>query len=190
MIKDLLTKARSCRRYDATHALDESVLREMVDNTRFASSGANLQPLKYKLVCTQPMLDQIFAILKWGAALKDYSGPEPQERPTGYIIITADKSLAPNTAATEKDVGIAACVLALSAAERGLGTCMIAIFSHPKCKELLELGDGCEPMLVVAVGKPVEQIVLEDAQPGQPTTYYREGLVHHVPKRRLEDILL
>jgi hypothetical protein len=45
--------------------------------------------------------------------------------------------------------------------------------------------------LVVALGRPGETVVLEDAEPGGGTAYYRtpDG-VHHVPKRSLETVLL
>ena len=47
------------------------------------------------------------------------------------------------------------------------------------------------PMLIVAVGKPDETVVLTEALPGEDLRYYRdENDVHYVPKRRLEDVLL
>jgi hypothetical protein len=46
-------------------------------------------------------------------------------------------------------------------------------------------------MLIVAIGKPDETIVLEEVEPGADLRYYRdENDVHHVPKRRLEDIVI
>ncbi len=47
------------------------------------------------------------------------------------------------------------------------------------------------PMLVVATGKPDEEIVLTEAAEGEPVNYYRdEKDVHYVPKRRLEDLVV
>ena len=46
-------------------------------------------------------------------------------------------------------------------------------------------------MLIVALGKPDETIVLEEVAEGESLQYYRdENDVHHVPKRRLEDVVL
>ena len=46
-------------------------------------------------------------------------------------------------------------------------------------------------MLVVALGKPDEKIVLTEADRDGDTNYYRdENDVHYVPKRKLEDIVI
>ena len=48
-----------------------------------------------------------------------------------------------------------------------------------------------EPVLIVAVGKPDEKIVLTEAAPGDSVDYYRDDEdVHYVPKRRLQDVVL
>lgn len=51
--------------------------------------------------------------------------------------------------------------------------------------------DRYEILLVVALGVPAEQCVLEDAPPGGDITYYRDAQgVHHVPKRPLQDVIV
>jgi hypothetical protein len=41
------------------------------------------------------------------------------------------------------------------------------------------------------MGKPGEEIILEEIENGQDSAYYRdENFVHHVPKRKLEDVIL
>ena len=190
MIKDLVTIARSYRRYDQSCPLTESELRGLVDIARISNSGTNLQPFKYRIVWEQPLLDQLFAITKWGARYKNYSGPAQGEQPTGYIVICCDTDIRP-AAASSLDTGIVAELLVLAAAEAGLGSCMIGNFSREKCRELLHLPEKIEPLLVVAFGKPNDTIVLEEIDNGESTDYYRdEKGVHHVPKRKLEDILL
>ena len=55
----------------------------------------------------------------------------------------------------------------------------------------MNLPETIVPMLVVAFGKPDEEIVLTEVGPGENLKYYRdENDVHYVPKRRLEDIVL
>ena len=45
--------------------------------------------------------------------------------------------------------------------------------------------------LVLALGKPKEEVVLVPVKEDGSTAYYRDGnQVHYVPKRSLEDILL
>ena len=46
-------------------------------------------------------------------------------------------------------------------------------------------------MLALALGKPAEKVVLEELGEGQSIHYYRDAEdVHHVPKRKLEDLLV
>jgi len=46
-------------------------------------------------------------------------------------------------------------------------------------------------LLVIALGKHKETVVIEPLLPGKSSAYYRDARqVHHVPKRRLEDIII
>jgi nitroreductase len=53
MIKDLIVKNRSYRRFDQEVAIERETLRELVDLARLSASAANLQPLRYILSCDQ-----------------------------------------------------------------------------------------------------------------------------------------
>lgn len=78
----------------------------------------------------------------------------------------------------------------LAATEDGLGGCMIGSFSLAGIKKALNLTENLEPVLVVALGKPAEKIVLTDVKEDGEIGYYRdENDVHYVPKRALKDIL-
>jgi len=45
--------------------------------------------------------------------------------------------------------------------------------------------------LVVALGKPVEEARIDDMNDGGDVRYWRdENQVHHVPKRKLDDIII
>ena len=79
----------------------------------------------------------------------------------------------------------------LRATEMGLGGIMIGSFNPKRVAEAMNLPETIVPMLVVAFGKPDEEIVLTEVGPGENRKYYRdENDVHYVPKRRLEDIVL
>jgi nitroreductase len=79
----------------------------------------------------------------------------------------------------------------LMAVEEGLGGSMIGNFAAQDIREGLGLSENLQPLLVVAVGKPAETIVLTDVGEDANTAYYRdENDVHYVPKRRLEELLI
>ena len=107
-------------------------------------------------------------------------------------MICLDKSIAPNETAFLRDIGIAAQTILLAAAEKDLGGCMIGNFNRAALKELLKLPETVEPNLVVAIGKPAEEVVLTEVGADGNTRYYRDetGTVHYVHKRSLKDILL
>ena len=190
MLKDLVLAARSFRKYDQTHEVKEETLRGLIDIARISNSGTNLQPFKYKIVTERSLVDQVFSVTKWGARYKNYSGPADGERATAYIVICCDTRI--RTAATAGiDTGIVAELLVLAAWEAGLGSCMIVNFAKDKCRGILGLADHLEPMIVIAFGKPNDTIVLEEIDEGESTDYYRdENGVHHVPKRKLKDIII
>ena len=78
----------------------------------------------------------------------------------------------------------------LAAAEAGLGGCMIGSFNASVLASDLSLPSHLLPQLVLALGKPDEGVVLTDPALDGSVTYYREGGVHFVQKRSLEEITL
>ncbi|MGM0654604.1 MAG: nitroreductase family protein [Thermodesulfobacteriota bacterium] len=186
--KELVKSNRSCRRFDNTFALDTQTLTELVELSRYTASGANNQPLKYIISSSREQNDQIFSCLAWAAYLKEWKGPEPGEQPTGYIVILGDTTIAKDFWC---DHGIAAQTMLLGARTRGLAGCMFAAINIKKLKELLGIGDHLEVKLVIALGKPVEEACIDDVGDDGDIRYFRDDTqVHHVPKRKLEDLIL
>jgi nitroreductase len=189
----LIKANRSCRRFDASHALDEKTLRNLVDHARHSASAGNLQPLKYALSHGKAMNEKIFSCLAWAAYLTDWKGPEEAERPTGYIVIVGDRAIAEKIRC---DHGIAAQSILLGAREQGLGGCMIAAFDPKRLRNILSLdqengSSRYEILLVIALGKPVETAVIHDLEPGGDIRYSRDAEgVHHVPKRTLDEVII
>ena len=165
MLKDLVIKNRSFRGYDESRKITQEELLGFVDLTRYTASSANTQPLKYHIAYKKEEVDAIQALTKWAAALPQLSLPHPGQCPTGFIVICLDRGIAPNETAFLRDVGIAAQTILLAAAEKGLGGCMIGNFNRAALKELLKLPEDVEPNLVVAIGKPAEEVVLTEVGP-------------------------
>ena len=189
MIRDLITKSRSYRRFHQDFHVELDTLKGLVDLARLSASAGNKQPLKYMLSCDPGRNAIVFSTLAWAASLKDWPGPSEGERPSAYIIILKDKEL--DNTYVKNDVGIAAQSILLGAVEKGLGGCMIASVTREELQEKLVTPDNCEILLVVALGRPKEEVVIEAVGPSGDTTYWRDDSgVHHVPKRSLEDIII
>jgi nitroreductase len=186
-VKTLVKDNRSCRRFDNTVKIRPQDLTELMDLARHCASAANNQPLKYILSNSETTNQAIFDCLGWAAYLTDWSGPDPSERPTAYIVITGDHTISDKFWC---DHGIAAQTILLGARAKGLAGCMFGAINIKKLKSVLEIPDHLEVKLVVALGKPVEKAVIDDVGPDGSIKYFRdENQVHHVPKRSLDDLV-
>jgi len=188
MFRDLVLANRSYRRFDESVSINMETLRSLVDLARCTPSAANLQPLKYIITNTPECNARVFATLAWAGYLPDWPGPADGERPTAYIIVLHDTRISKTPGC---DQGIAAQTILLGAAEKGLGGCMFGSINRDRLREELDIDECYEIPLVIALGKPVENVVLEDVGPDGSIKYYRdEQAVHHVPKRKLDDVIV
>ncbi len=88
------------------------------------------------------------------------------------------------------DAGIAAQTILLGATEEGLGGCMLTSVDRDALRATYAIPQRLEILLVIALGKPSEKIILEATKPGGDIKYYRTSdEVHHVPKRALEELI-
>jgi len=188
MIRDLILKNRSYRRFYQEVAIERETLRELVDLARHSASAANMQPLKYILSCDPQKNALLFSHLAWAAYLKDWPGPSEGERPSGYIIMLGDTEISQSFGC---DHGIAAQSILLGATEKGLGGCIIAAVQREELHKALEIPPRYEILLVLALGKPKETVVIEAVLSTGDIKYWRDSEgVHHVPKRLLDDIII
>jgi len=189
MIKDLVYRCRSYRRFYENIRISDAELRQLVDLARMTGATANFQALKFKVVNTPEENAKVFDKLAWAGALPEWDGPEEGERPAAYIIVLCDTTIAKTL---KVDVGITSQTMMLGAVEMGYGGCMLG---NVKREELAEaLGIDTERFtieLVLALGKPKEEVKVVPIPESGSVKYYRdEQQVHYVPKRSLEDILL
>ena len=188
MIRDLILKNRSYRRFYQDTPVSIDTLRELVDLARLSASASNKQPLKYMLSCDPQRNALVFQNLAWAGYLKSWPGPEEGERPSAYIIILGDKTISQSFGC---DHGIAVQSILLGATEKGLGGCIIGSVQKAELSQALSIPSDYEILLVIALGKPRETVVLEVVGAGGDIKYWRdEQGVHHVPKRSLADIVV
>ena len=188
MLEDIVRKNRSYRRFHQDVLVDLETLRALVNLARLSASANNLQPLKYILSCQPETNARIFPHTRWAGYLKDWPGPAEGERPAAYVVILGDTEIRKSFGC---DHGIAAQSIMLGATERGLGGCMIGSIDHDGLRQVLDIPEQYEILLVLSLGKPKETVVLEEVGSDGDVRYYRDAEgVHHVPKRSLDELIL
>jgi len=188
MIKDLIVKNRSYRRFYQDRAVEMCVLRELVDLARLAPSGLNRQGLKYIMSNTQDLSNKINDCLIWAGYCKGWISPKDGEKPSAFIVMINDTSLGTSL---PQDQGFAGQNILLGAVEKGLGGCYIVNIKKDILAQTLNLDDKYEIAAVIAIGYPKEEVVIEPMDASGDVKYWRDdNQVHHVPKRSLDEIIL
>ena len=189
MLYDLLIKNRSYRRFDEIFEVTSDLLFELVELARITPSSVNWQPLRFALINDREINAAIFDNLAWAGLLKDWKGPEEGERPSAYVVILTDTTVAKNM---KTDVGIVAQTIMLGAVEKGLGGCMIGSVNRENVYDILKVDRERYTIdLVLALGKPAETVKIVDLPDDGCTNYYRDDNgVHYVPKRSVDDLIV
>ena len=177
---------RSYRRFHESVDISADNLKSMVDAARLSPSSRNIQPIKFFICNDRELNSRIFPNLGWAGYLKDWDGPQEGERPSAYIILLHDKNISSGYSC---DHGIFAQSILLRSVELGFGGCMIATFRKDVLSGLLKLPDHLDMIMVIALGKPKEIVVIDDINDGDVKYWRDKEQVHHVPKRALEELL-
>lgn len=192
MLRDLVIQNRSYRGFDRSRRIKREELLELVDNTRYCPSSLNHQVLKYSLLYDEETVSAIMPLTGWAMALKEVRLPLPGKEPVAFVLISMDTTLMAKGINYIRDVGIAAQTILLGAVEKGLGGVMLGSFNKEKLSSLLNLPSTLEPNLLIALGKPDDEVVLTEVGEDGSVKYFRskDNSIHYVPKRALEDIVV
>ena len=174
---------RTIRKYLQT-AVPEEVLLKCVEAAIFSPSGGNLQPLRYVIINDAKLLNQVFSTLSWAVYLPDY-GPTEEEMPRAYIVLLLDK----NGRTPTHDASIASMSISMVAYDEGLGSCILASVDRKKLRKVLNVPESLDVALVVALGYPAENPVVEPVSDGNINYWLDKNGVLHVPKRDIKDIV-
>ena len=180
------SKNRSYRRFYQSEDISTENLRSMVDAARLSPSSRNIQPIKFYICNDRKINDKIFPNLGWAGYLKDWDGPGEGEQPSAYIVLLHDKNISQGYSC---DHGIFAQSILLRAVELGFGGCMIATFKEDVLTPLLNLPQHLEIIMVIALGKPKEVVVVDEVKDGDIKYWRDQDEVHHVPKRDLDELI-
>ena len=188
MVKELILKNRSYRRFYEDKPIEMNTLKELVNLARLSPSGGNMQALRYMLSNTKEQNNKINRHIFWAGYYKDWNGPKEGEKPSAYIVVVRDTTIGISMPQNE---GIAVQSILLGAVEKGLGGCIIANINKKRLAEELNLDEKYEITLVLALGYPKEKIVIETINESGDVRYWRdENETHHVPKRTLDELIL
>jgi nitroreductase len=190
-MQELVRKNRSYRRFDEGRPISAEQLDRWVTAARFSASAMNAQPLRYILSTETSTNERILPLLKWAGYLSDWDGPQQGERPTAYVVVLRDTEIKVKPEFVWCDVGLTSQNMLLSAAEEGFGGCIIASVNGSKLREALEIDDRYEPLVVLALGAPAEDVRIVNVAADGSIKYYRdERDAHVVPKRPLEELVI
>ncbi len=187
MIRDMIIKNRSYRRFFQNHVIETSLLEDLIDLARLSPSAANLQRLRFKICNTEVENEKVFSTLSWAGYLKDWKGPEIGERPSAYITILSTEK---DTRKVACDAGIACQSILLGAVESELRGCIFGSVKRDELQQLLKIPKKYSINYVIALGKPKENIKLEFIENNDIKYWRDKNGTHHVPKRKLKDIII
>jgi nitroreductase len=182
---ETIKSRRSIRRF-SQEKLDRNLLVELVETARCAPATANVQSLEYIIVDETAVCGKLFDTLSWAGHVRPNRNPQPNQRPTAYIVVVSDTDIK-----KEASVDASAAIenILLAAWSKGVGSCWLGAIDRIKIIEILGIGEKYQVDSVIALGKPAETPVMEDAAT-ENTKYYLDGNdVLHVPKRPLKKIM-
>lgn len=191
-VAQAIARRRTVRAF-GQEPLDRGLLTRLVEAARRAPSAANLQPLEYVAVDDPALCQQVFDCLKWAAYTHPVGTPGPGQRPTAYLVACVRAEYTAATGAAY-DLGAALMSAMLLAVAEGLASCWLKSIAAPRLAELLGLPPELEVDSVLALGRPAEEPITVDLEPGQTgrevIRYWRDQTGRQVvPKRALQSIL-
>ena len=186
-VKEAIFKRRSIRKFTQEKP-DKDALLTLVDCARVAAYGANMQPLKFRLITEDSEVNAIFPTIKWAGYLED-SAPKDGEKPVAYIAVFGDLSIRSN-GAFETDAGAAVTNMMLEAVELGLATCWLGAIDRDKIAEILSIPENLKVLYLLAVGYGAQNSKIVEMHNGDVKYYVDENGTVNVPKRSLEDVLV
>ena len=183
-LSKLLERNRSHRGYDVNFIVRDDQLRRIIDVNTKTPSARNQQVLRFKPV-NHTEAHKVLPHIALGGALPELHLPLAGTEPNAFIIIC---STVEESKYVDVDLGISVQSMLLQATEIGLNGICIAAFNKKKIIEEFNL--ELEPLMILAIGKGIENIQLVNINPDESHAYYRKDGIHYVPKLKIDDIIM
>lgn len=181
----LLIRNRSQRGYLKDYVVKREELERIIGVCNKIPSARNQQVLRFRPVTKDSGADIVLRHIRLGAALPELHLPFPNTEPEAFIVIC---STIPENKMVDIDLGIAIQSMLLKAVEMGLNGIVIGAFNKASIEQELNL--PYEPIIILAIGKGIEEIELVPISPEQSHAYYRKEGIHYVPKIGLKDMII
>ena len=186
-VKEAIMKRRTIRKFVQEKVSDDKLV-ELIDCARVAAYGANMQPLKFRIITDSDERAQIFPMTKWAGYLSDGT-PKENERPTAYIAVLGDKEIKAN-ASFEVEAGAAVTTMMLEAVEMGLSSCWLGAIERENIKNALKIPQNLDVVYLLALGYAAQESKVCEMSEGNVKYFLDDSNVINVPKRSLDEIIV
>lgn len=188
-LENLLEWRRSYRKFDESRLISKNYIDEILNSIKFASCANNRQYLRFISVENKDKVLEIFDNTKWAASLPNNIGrPKEGERPVYFIAILSDE--AKKLRFNGIDEGLVISNLTLTAAEKGIGSCIIGSVNDKKMREILNYEDNYSCEVVIAFGYPKVKSTIKEINLEEDQSYYLDDDGNYlVPKYKINDIV-
>lgn len=188
-LENLLEWRRSYRKFDESRLISKNDIDEILNSIKFASCANNRQYLRFISVENKDKVLEIFDNTKWAASLPNNIGrPKEGERPVYFIAILSDE--AKKLRFNGLDEGLVISNLTLTAAEKGIGSCIIGSVNDKKMREILNYKDNYSCEVVIAFGYPKVKSTIKEIDLEEDQSYYLDEDGNYlVPKYKKDDIV-
>ncbi|MBR2532600.1 MAG: nitroreductase family protein [Lachnospiraceae bacterium] len=182
---ELMKTRRTYRRF-TQEPVPQKVLDDILLSTRYSSSAANRQPLRFIVIKDKEKVDEVFQYTTWAGQLpKELGWPKDDERPTLFIAVIENPEI---SAWCDTDTGIALANMTLAAWAHGVGSCIIGACNKPVLSGMFGLSEKEKLHSVVAFGYPTHKSTIVDPEEDGKLNYYVDDKVdYYVKKRTLSD---
>lgn len=156
-LQEAIAKRRSIRRFTDYYVTDDEIL-TVIEAARFAQSWKNTQVWEFIVVRNREIIQKITST---------YSETNPSRKcsndASALIVACAKTGVSGSSEGQDItkystwfmfDMGIAVQNLCLKAHEIGLGTVVVGLMDHDRCKKALEIPEGYEVIVAIPIGKP------------------------------------
>ena len=186
-LSELYIGCRTYRRFKQDPIPDE-LIHAMLENARIANCGMNAQTLRYVCVKSPEAVAKMQPLVTWARALpREIAIPKPEERPTAFIVIVKTKGAKP--VLSDIDSGIAAHVIASTAWEGGVGSCIMFSINRSEIAKIIGLKEGEEIALALSMGYPAHTSTIVPIPDSGCIDYYVDDKRnYYVPKRAFDEV--